>query len=175
MVSRRKIIKVFDHERSLLVDMYLRRRVPIDQFEHRASELDELTSEWNDLTGRDNAPGEVMHYMRNERKCGRWPRLDGNFQKTPPKPLFTAEESEALVAIYRVNVADKGVGSDTLAIDAGTGELLTREFAGITGRSVPATHLIAKLTALRKRGQLDRVSPTPASAVELTVVRKEVV
>jgi hypothetical protein len=176
MATRTKIIKVFSHERALLVDMYLRRRVPIDQFEHRADELDELTSEWNELTGRSNTPGEVIHYMRNERKCGRWPKLDGKYQKTPPKPFFSADEGEALVAIYRVNVADKGIGSDAIATDEAIGELIASEFVKITGRAIPAAPLMAKLTALRKRGQLNKVAVIPAEeSVTLKVVRKQVV
>jgi hypothetical protein len=176
MAIRTKIIKVFSHERLLLVEMYCRRRVPIDQFEHRAGELDELTAEWNELTGRTNTPGEIIHYMRNERKCGRWVKLDGNYQKTPPKPFFSADESEALVAIYRVNVADKGIGSDAIACDQAISELIASEFAKLTGRIVPATHLMAKLTALRKRGLLDKVAAIPPEqAIEFTVERREIV
>ena len=78
------------------------------------------------------------------------------------------------MALYRINVADRGIGSDVIATDPATSELLASEFAKLTGRIVPAAHLMAKLTALRKRGQLDKLAAVPAADdVKHTVVRKE--
>ena len=44
MTTRRKTIKILDHERRLLVEMYLRRRIPIDQFEDRPDDLGALVT-----------------------------------------------------------------------------------------------------------------------------------
>ena len=156
VTTKRKTIRISGYERRLLVKMYLRRRIPIDQFEDRPGELNDLVVEWNELTRRTDAAGEIHHYMRNERKCGRWVRLDGNHERTPPQRFMSAEETACLVAIYQVNVADNSAGSDSIAYDAETANLIAKEFAGMTGRIVPAHHLVAKLTALRKRSLLPK-------------------
>lgn len=161
MRTRRQTIKILEHERRLLVEMYLRRRIPIDQFEDRPDDLDALAAEWNELTGRSDAAGEILRYMRTQRKNGLWVRLEGDHETKPPQPFFSAEETECLVAIYQVNVADRHTGSDGIAYDEPTANLIAREFAGITGRIVPAHHLVAKLTALRKRGLLPKVGVQP--------------
>ncbi len=163
-MPRRKTIRILDHERRLLVEMYLRRRIPIDQFEDRPDDLDALVAEWNELTGRNDTAGEVHHYMRTQRKNGQWVRLDGDYESKPPQPFFSADETECLVAIYQVNVADHCTGSDAIAYDDGTANLIAKEFAGITGRIVPAHHLVAKLTALRKRGLLPKVGVQPGTS-----------
>ena len=157
MTTKRKTIKILDHDRRLLVEMYLRRRIPIDQFEDRPDDLDALVVEWNELTGRNDTAGEVHHYMRTQRKNGQWVRLDRDYETKPPQPLFSADETECLVAIYQVNVADHCTGSDAIAYDERTANLIAKEFAAMTERIVPAHHLVAKLTALRKRGLLPKV------------------
>ena len=173
MTTRRKTLKILDHERRLLVEMYLRRRIPIDQFEDRPDDLGALVTEWNELTGRTDAAGEIHHYMRTQRKNGQWVRLDGDYETKPPQPFFSAEETECLVAIYQVNVADHDTGSDAIAYDEGTANLIAREFAGITGRIVPSHHLVAKLTALRKRGLLPKVAVQQTTSADSSLPAME--
>ena len=100
-------------------------------------------------------------------------RLDGDYETKPPQPFFSADETECLVAIYQVNVADHCAGSDAIAYDDGTANLIAKEFAGMTGRIVPAHHLVAKLTALRKRGLLPKVGAQPATNDVVSVLAKE--
>lgn len=94
--------------------------------------------------------------MRNERKCGRWVKLGSNHEPSPPRIELSAEETESLVAIYQVNVADQAIGSDNIAYSQEIADLIADEFARLTGRVVPTHHLIGKLTALRKRGLLPK-------------------
>jgi hypothetical protein len=161
MATHRRSIKLFPHERPLLVDLYLRRRIPIDQYEVRQQDLNDFTKDWNGLSGRNDAPADILHYLRTQRKRGLWVRFDGNHEVTPPVTEMTAEESEILVAIYQDNVADFAHGSDVIAYDPEIAELLAKEFAAEIGRIIPAPQLIAKLTALRKRGLLPKAAEFP--------------
>jgi hypothetical protein len=161
MSIQRRSIKLFPHERPLLVDAYLRRRIPVDQYETRPNDLIDLTREWNGMSGRNDAPADILHYMRTQRKRGLWVRFDGSHEPSPPAPELTAEETEVLVAIYQDHVADFAHGSDVIAYDLEIAEALAKEFSAEVGRIFPAHQLITKLTALRKRGLLPKAAEVP--------------
>jgi hypothetical protein len=161
MTVRHKSIRLFDHERSLLVKMYLERLIPIEQYESRSAELASLVDEWNKLTGRADSAGDLLHFMRTQRKNGKWVRFDGVHLPVPASPMFSAEDTEALVSIYTEEVAAMGVGSDVLAYEDDIKQLIAKEFADRRGRVVAADDLVAKLTALRKRGLLPKVAVLP--------------
>lgn len=158
MPAKRKSIRVFPHERYHLVQLYLNKKIPIDQFEVRPEELRELADSWNAMSGRNDSPEEVLHYMRTQRKGGRWVRFDGTHKPPPENPAFDADETEILVQIYFEHVAELNNGSDVLAYDEGIREFVSREFAMQTGRRVPSHLLVGKITSLRKRGLLPKVS-----------------
>lgn len=154
MAKRRRAIKLLEHERKLLVDLYLKWRIPIDQFEARPEALEGLCSQWRALCERSDTNEEILHYMRNERKNSRWVTFDGDHESTPPLPELTADETEILINIYSDIVAAAGDGSDNIAYDSGTADLIAKRFAEATGKRIPAHQLVAKLTAIRKRGLL---------------------
>jgi hypothetical protein len=152
---------LFDHERSLLVKMYLERLIPIEQYEQRSTDLAGLVDEWRKLTGRSDSGGELIHYMRTQRKRGKWVRFDGAHLGSPEAPEFSAEEIEVLVSIYDEDVAAMGIGSDVLGYEDELKVLVSKEFAARTGRIVAGDDLVAKLTALRKRGLLPKAADVP--------------
>lgn len=154
MAKRRKSMRLNEHERRLLVTIYLRWRIPVDQFEPRQEELEAICNEWRGLCHRTEINEDIFHYMRNERKCGRWPILNGNHQTAPPLPTFTPEETLLITAIYAENVAATGDGSDNIAYDGEIAKRIAERFTEMTGRIVPAHILVAKVTAIRKRGLL---------------------
>ncbi|MFO0806018.1 MAG: hypothetical protein U0791_23175 [Gemmataceae bacterium] len=156
MAVQRKSIKLFEHDRELLVKLYLRWRIPVDQFESRAEDQRVFLAEWHKLTSRGDTFAELLHYMRTQRKRGLWVTLDGNHKAPLAVPNLTSEETMTLVSIFRDNVSVLESGSDNLAYDDEISALIAKEFAASTGRIVPATDLIAKLTALRKRGLLPK-------------------
>lgn len=157
MSKRRKPIRLDDHERDALIDLYVERAIPIDQYDERREELDRLRSSWARLTGRRNTSNDLLHYMRNARKNGKWVRLDGNHVKREPCIELSPEETEILVLIYREHVASISLGTDAIAYDDEIADLVAKEFAADTGRAVPGSDLIGALTALRKRGLLPKV------------------
>lgn len=166
MTIRHKSIRLLPHERDLLVKMYLDRRIPIEQYEQRTVELANLADEWNQHTGRSDTGAGLTHYMRTQRKQGLWPRLGGAQLSVPAAPAYSAEEIEVLVSIYAEDVAAMGVGSDALAYENELKELIAKEFAARTGRVVAGADLVAKLTALRKRGLLPKVAELPEANSE---------
>ena len=161
MATRQKSIKLFEHERPLLIELYLRRRIPVDEYERRPEDKQALVDEWNQLTGRTDSTEGVMHYMRTQRKRGLWVRFDGDHEPSTPVIELSAEDGEVLVSIYTENMALLGRGSDVLEYDSEISDLIAKEFFAITGRIVPPHQLVAKLTALRKRGLLPKVSKQP--------------
>ena len=86
MSTRRKSIKIMPHDRKLLVKLYLKYRLPIEQLEARPAEMAAFAKEWHRISGQKQSEGELLHYMRNERKCGRWVKLGKNCPPPPPLP-----------------------------------------------------------------------------------------
>jgi hypothetical protein len=166
---RHKSIKLLPHERALLLKMYLEGRIAIEQYEARSIERERLAEEWNKLTGRSDAGSDLVHYMRTQRKRGLWVKLEGAALPSPPTPKFSAEETEVLVNIYTEEVAAMGVGSDVLAYEDELKTLIAKEFAGKTGRIIAADDLVAKLTALRKRGMLPKAADVPIAGKDADV------
>jgi hypothetical protein len=160
--KRKKSLKLLAHERALLIQHYLRWRIPVDQFEARRDDLVAFAAEWNEASNRTDAPEDVLHYMRTQRKRHLWVKFDGNHEDAPTPIDLTADETIQLVAVFNENAATIECGSDVLACEPEIADLIAKEFAAVTGRIFPAHLLVAKLTALRKRGLLPKVETRPA-------------
>jgi hypothetical protein len=166
MSTKRKSIRLLAHERRVLIELYLRWRIPVSQFKSRPEDTQAFVEEWNHLSQRKDAPDEVIHYMRTQRKRGLWVRFNGEHQQAPPKEKFSAEETEVLVEVYRENAGLFGKGTDVLDHDDELTALITKIFAERTGRYVAPHHIKTKLTAIRKRGLLLPVEQPPPDSVE---------
>jgi hypothetical protein len=164
MATRRKAIRLSPHEDRVLKELYLARRIPIDQYVERPTELAELTAEFNKTTGRGETSDDLVHFMKNERKNGRWPRLDGN-HKAKPKPMreLEPEHVEVLISIYDDEVVQMGHCSDELSYNSRIASLIAKEFSARTHIRVPAHILVAKLDQLRKRGLLPKTEGRTAT------------
>jgi hypothetical protein len=125
MAKRRKSIRLLEHERQFLIKLYLKWRIPIDQYEARPDDLEGLCEEWRSLCGRRDTNEEMLHYMRSQRKIGQWVIFGGDHKTAPPLPQLTAEETETLIAIYDEIVAGSGDGSDNIAYDNGVADLIS--------------------------------------------------
>lgn len=157
MPLRRMSIRLNEHERKLMVKLYLRWRIPIDQFDQRPEDKSEFVAEWNRLSKRRDDAADVIHYMKTQRKRNLWVKLENKCLPTPQVIELSAEETEILVRIFRENVTILNYGSDVLSVDDELVQLIVKIFAEETGRFVPPHELVAKLTALRKRGLLSKV------------------
>ncbi len=115
MAVKRKAIRLAKHERESLVQLYLEFAIPVDQYEERQEKLNELCDKWQEETGRRNAPGDILHYMRSQRKRGLWVRLGDAAVKREPRAKFSADEKEELVRIVLENITSLGSGTDNMA------------------------------------------------------------
>jgi hypothetical protein len=167
MSLRRKSIRLLDHERRILVELYLNKwRIPVSQFKSRPEDTQAFVEEWNRLSQRNDTADEVVHYMRTQRKRSLWERLGSEHTPVPPKETFSAEETEILVEVYCENAALFGKGTDVLDHDDELARLITKIFAERTGRFVPPDQIKTKLTAIRKRGRLPKVQEPPPESEE---------
>src|SRR4051812_5351379 len=99
MPTRRRVLRLRAHEHEALKQQYVAWGIPIDQFEARPDELRDFADDFNTLTGRTDSAGDILHYMRTQRKLANWIKLGKNAKPSPPKPSLSAEETEVLVAI----------------------------------------------------------------------------
>ena len=159
--KRRPCIKVTPPEKRTLEELYIRKRVPTDQFKERRAELSALVEEWCQLTGRVETVDEVARYMINRRKNHDWPTLGNDHLPSPEHEELTAEHSDILVQIYVEEVLVFGRGSDILASDEQIRDLVSREFAARTNRIIPGLRLAAILEAMRKAGLLPVLADIP--------------
>ena len=157
MKTRRRSLKIEPRERELLVKLYVKKAIPIDQFEERSADLKMLCAEWETASGRKEKPENVLHYMRTQRKAGKWPRLNGTHVRRKKRKLLSADETEILISIVENEVTAMGIGTDEIAYSPEIKRLIGKEFEAQAGRRVRAGDLIAEITAIRKRGLLDRV------------------
>ena len=165
MKQKHKSIKLTSTERESLVELYLKTRIPIDQFEKRPADLARFVRTWSKITGRADTDCDLIHYMKTQRKRKLWVTFDGDHMKSPSiAGTLNAEETQILVAIYEENVASIGLGSDNLSHDSEIAELIEKEFAHRTRRRVPAMLLTAVLTTLRKKKNLPRVNENDPTA-----------
>jgi hypothetical protein len=157
MGVRRKSIRIYGHERQFLVEIYLLKKIPIDQYEVRQADLHRLGQEWRAHCQCTESDQEILHYMRTQRKSGLWVRFDGVHQSAPVLPKLPAEHMEVLIDIYYEHLITFDNGSDVLAYEPEIAKMVETEFEHRTMRRVPARQLIGILTAVRKRGLLPKV------------------
>lgn len=165
--TRRPCIKLTPPEKRTLEELYIRRRVPTDQFKERRDELVALVEEWCKLAGRVELVDEVARYMINRRKNHDWPTLGENHVPSLKHEELSADEADILVQIYVEHVLVFGRASDILASDEQIRDLVSREFAGRTNRIVPGLRLAANIETMRKAGLLPLLADIPEHQMRL--------
>ena len=147
-------------EDKLLRTLYKQFGVTSDRFPQHPEALQEFVETWNNLTGRQDSPADLLHYIFTQRKQGLWVKL-GRKPKSkyvPSDPIhcrFTEEDWKHLDAIYE----ELQVSSDSFALDDELGQKLTDEFARRTGKIVPTLVLCSVMIMRRKRGALTTLRP----------------
>lgn len=159
MANLRKAIRLFPHEIQLLKQLYFEFRVPSDQYRRRPDELSRFVDSWNGLTGRSDAPGEILHYIITQRKQKKWVTFDGDHKRlrSMPADFLSPDEWGHLRAIYNRLLATQEIGSDNLQYDDGLADRLAKDFAKLANRVVPGQLLFAAIMARRKRGEWEKL------------------
>jgi hypothetical protein len=147
-------------EHETLARLYLERRIATDRYMHRPNDLRELTCAFNGLTGREDTPEDVLHYMQTKRRRGGlWPTFDGTHRRLPVVlgRLVAPDHVEVLKALY----TEFGVGAERFAQDRALSLELERRFFEETGQRKRGYVLGTAMMELRKEGSLPKLDPRP--------------
>jgi hypothetical protein len=158
-MKKKKSIPLNPADREALVTMYLDRRLAIDHYAERPKDLRSLTDAFNALTGRSDVPEDILHYMRTQRKNGKWPKLGSTARKVSksPEEIMALEDSKILEACYiKIGKAHEK-GNDSFAYEPELVRELVNEFRKATGRYIHGSQLLAALTIMRKAGNLEKL------------------
>ncbi len=149
-------------DKEMLMFLYVRQRIPTDQYKRRPEDLRKLTDRFNALAERNDKADDLLHFMISQRKQGKWPKLGTSHRKLArvPLDLLTADEWKILDEIY----LDMNVGSDNYAYNVELRSELARRFSVSASCFVPARTLCAGLERRRKEGLLPRLTDKPEKA-----------
>jgi hypothetical protein len=156
-------IRLSPEEDALLRKIYVQFRIPRDQYKRRPEELAAFIHRWNKLSGRDDEPGEVIRYIRNQQKAKSrlpvpWPTFKGTHKRAPePSVHLDDKQLTALREIYAEIVIPLKIGVDMVEANEELCSRLSKEFAKRTGLIVPELTLVAIAEDKRKRGEWFRV------------------
>jgi len=158
-MKKKQSIRLNPADREVLVTIYLERRLAVDRYEERPKELKDLTDAFNALTERSDPPEDILHYMRTQRKNGKWPRLGDTARKVSGslEEMMSPEDRNVLEACYVKIGKTHEKGNDSFAHDPELMRELEKEFLNATGRYVHGSQLLAALTKLRKAGDLEKL------------------
>ena len=156
-MEKKKSIRLNPADREVLVTLYLDRRLAIDPYEKRPKDLKDLTDAFNALTERSDPPEDILHYMRTQRKRGKWPRLGSTARKVSEslEEIMSLDDSKVLEACYVKIGKTHKKGNDSFAHEPELMRELEKEFLNATGHYVHRSQLLAALTKLRKAGNLE--------------------
>jgi hypothetical protein len=157
MSRTRPTLPMHVHEDEVLRTLYRDFNIPTDQYPQRPDDLIRLVESWNSLTGRREAPPDVLHYMISRRKKGRWEKLgrDAGRDFVRPTLEFSSQDLGHLDAIHE----ELQIASDNFALNSESAVKLQHEFARRSGRIVPAMILAAEMISRRKAGALATLKP----------------
>jgi hypothetical protein len=156
---RRKCIRLNPIEHETLARLYVEKRIATDRYMHRPNDLRDLTNAFNGLTGRDDAPGDVLHYMQTKRRrAGLWPTLDGTHIRLPVVlgRLVDDDHKELLKRLY----TELGEGPERFVHHSDLGAKLEQRFLEETGVQRRAYVLATAMMELRKQGELPTLEQT---------------
>lgn len=146
-------------DKEMLKFLYVRQKIPTDQYKRCPEALRRLADRFNALTDRNDKADDLLHFMISQRKQGKWPKLGTAHRKLArvPLDLLTADEWKILDEIY----LDMNVGSDNYAYNVELRRELAHRFSDSAGRFVPERTLCAALERRRKEGSLPRLTDKP--------------
>lgn len=159
-MARRKTINLnpFDHE--TLARLYVTRRIATDRYMHRPDDLRDLTATFNGLTGREDTPEDILHYIQTKRRQNKrgqpqkFPTLNGTHERLPlvVGRLVDPDHLPVLVTLHQ----EFGVGPETFVQNREMSRALERRFFEETGVRKRGYVLATALIELRKEGNLPK-------------------
>lgn len=156
---RRNCILLNPIEHETLARLYVEKRIATDRYMHRPNDLRDLTAAFNGLTGREDAPGDILHYMQTKRRrAGLWPKFDGTHIRLPVVlgRLVDDDQAEILKLLHQ----ELGEGPERFVHHRDLGVQLERRFFEETGVRRRAYVLATAMMELRKQGNLPTLYDT---------------
>jgi len=160
MAKRRKSIRLSPDEDQLLRTLHRQSGIPDGQFPQRPRFWTRFTEVWNEATGRNDSPEEILHYIMTRRKRpmgrpGRWEPFGSDYERlrTPEPSLLTGEQWEVVDALY----VEMGLGADNFLIDTDARAELLKRFAARTGEHLSDLLFVAAMIARRKGARLPKI------------------
>ena len=153
---RRKCIRLNPIEHETLARLYLEKRIATDRYMHCPKELRELTEVFNGLTGRQDLPEDILHYMQTKRRrAGLWPKHNGTHIRLPVVlgRLLDNDHKDVLRRLYK----ELGHGPERYVHHSDLGALLEQRFFEETGIRKPAPVLATALMEMRKQSELTKL------------------
>ena len=162
MAKKRPTLRLLPDEDRALRELYKLFRIPTDQYPQRPDDLARLVATWSELTGRNEASADVLHYMITRRKDGDWEKLGRDAGQDFSRTVIelSAEEFKHLDAIHE----ELQIASDNFALNTDLAQKLQQEFAKRAKRIVPAMVLAAAMINRRKAGVLATLRPKSDSS-----------
>ena len=149
----RRCIGLNPVDRDTLARLYVEKRIATDRYMHRPKDLRELTDAFNGLTGRDDVPEDILHFIQTKRRRkGQWPTLDGTHIRLPVVlgRLVDAEHKDILKQLYE----EFGFGPERFAQDRDLSIQLERRFFEETNQRKRGCVLATAMVEMRKAGEL---------------------
>jgi len=143
-------------EHETLERLYVERRIATDRYMHRPNDLRELSASFNGLTGREDTPEDILHYMQTQRRRrGLWPTLDGTHLRLPVVlgRLVDPDQVDVLKRLY----PEFGVGAERFAQDRVLSLQLERRFFEETNQRKRGYVLGTAMMELRKEGAMPKL------------------
>lgn len=155
-MSRRNCIRLNPIEHETLAWLYVERLIATDRYMHRQQDLKGLTATFNALTGREDTPEDLLHYMQTKRRrAGQWPTLDGNHRRL--SVVVGNLIDTAFIDVLKDLYTELKHGAEAFMQDRVLGRLLERRFFEITGVQMRAYVLATAMMELRKDSMLPKL------------------
>ena len=157
-MTRRRCINLnpFDHD--TFARLYLERLIATDRYMQCRNDLLALTAAFNGLTGRDDTPEDLLHYMQTKRRTKNgWPTFNGTHRRLPLVVGRLVEQDHIPVLIDLF--VEFNVGVENFLHDYDLGLALERRFEEETGVRKRKYILATALLELRKDSMLPKTEP----------------
>jgi hypothetical protein len=157
-MARRRTIKLNPIDHGTLAKLYVTRRIATDRYMNRPDDLRDLTDTFNGLTGREDTPEDILHYMQTKRRTkDAWPTLDGDHLRLPVVlgHLIEREHTETLKKLF----LEFGRGVEAFTHEPDLARALEKRFAEETGVRNRGYVLATAMLELRKAGLLPTLGP----------------
>jgi hypothetical protein len=165
-------LRLAPDERDLLKHLYLRYKIPSDQYDRRPGDLRQFVREWNALSGRQDSGADLLHYIKTQRKQKLWVTFEeGDYLRQPfvELPDLSPEEWGVFDRLYK----ERNVASDNYSYSPTMVKQFAARLSGELRRTISPKDLLIMVIDRRKDGLLPLLEkPVDMGFGDLDLVEK---